>query len=105
MKNLFDRHHVHFFRPENPSQAGVDCEQPFRQGLARRRPYCAEKDGGMLRTVRFDDAIACESASGIDPQDSHQDASLNSAAPISKLAQTFWTSSWSSRLSMSLSMV
>src|SRR6185436_20214447 len=103
--NLFDRHHIDFFRCQDAGQAGVDCEQPFLQGLARRGAYRAEKNGDVLRAVRFDDAISCESATGIDPQDSHQDASLNSAAPISKLAQTFWTSSWSSMLSMSLSMV
>ena len=57
----------------------------------------------MAATVRLHAAVAGALGAGIDAEDSHAREASISFSSMSKLAQTCWTSSWSSSASISFS--
>src|SRR5881628_3649236 len=105
VKYSLHRQRVQVLAFEDTIKLRVDLEQTRRKWLAGIGSYRAEEERSMLRAIRFDDAIAGAFGSGINAQNSPHEASLSSAASMSKLDQTFCTSSWSSRASISFNMV
>src|SRR5262245_5689408 len=76
------------------SGKGVSCGG--RDGTARHK--------AMTASVRLHATVAGALGAGIDADDSHAREASISFSSISKLAQTCWTSSWSSSASISFSM-
>src|SRR5690348_17405170 len=101
---------------QHGSQSFGDQREPLLQRLSRGGADHTMRQNAMLAAVAFDHAPAGALGSAIDPQNTHdvrarpapeapQDARASiSFSSMSKFEYTFWTSSCSSRASLSLSM-
>src|SRR5665647_620052 len=83
----------------------VDPEQLCRKAEARRRDDSAAGDEPMAAAIRLHASVAGTFGAGVDPEHLHKSEASISFSSMSKFDHACWTSSWSSRTSISFSTV
>src|SRR4029453_7397513 len=103
MEHVLDRDAVGVMLGQQRGEAGVDDRKPLGECGVRRSGKGPEDDEAVPAAVAVDAAISGALGPGIDPENFHANEASISFSSISAFVQTFFVSSWSSRISISFS--
>ena len=110
VEDVLDGEEVGAETPDHRGDTGVDVAEALGQGGSAGRGDGALLHQAVASAVGVDGPVAGADGAGIDAEDEHPFGGLAGrrrlqvlGSEMSEFSQTFWTSSWSSRASSSLS--